>query len=463
MESNTELELLRSWRSSPLKFVRDVFSIEPEPWQVDVLEAFPNQRKIAIKSGHGTGKSALLSWLIIHYVVCYAPAKVPCTAPSAHQLEDVLWAELRKWIGKAPLFVQEGLTLTRDKLSSSGDTFAVARTARKDNPDAFQGFHDENLLFIIDEASGVDDVIFEVAKGALSTPRARVIMTGNPTRASGYFFNAFNVNRDGWYCKTVSCYDSSRVDKMFIEDCIKEYGEDSNFFKVRILGEFPTTSNLQFISTDHVDMCMHYQAKGWENFPVQFGLDIARHGDDNSVLCIRQGRKVHDMIIYRIENLVDLAGRVAEKIKEWKPEQVAIDVVGIGWGVYDTLDKWKYSGVIEAIQAGNKAIEEGKYVNVRAEMWDKMKQAIKEGIELPNTERLKVDLTGIEYDFDNKLRLQLEKKSDMKARGLGSPDMAEALALTYARELNTDIDEKEFVNFIELGKEEKDGYFKGYI
>jgi len=211
-----------------------------------------------------------------------------------------------------------------------------------------------------------------------------------------------------------------------------------------------------------VERCFEIKDDTYSHFPIQFGLDIARHGDDSSCLAIKQGRKVHEIIKYKIDDLTELAGKVAEKAKLWKPDQIAIDVVGIGWGVYDMLNKWNFEKQLQAVQGGSKAQEETKYVNLRAEMWDRMKKAIKEGIELPYDEQMKVDLTGIEYDYDTKLRLQLEKKSDMKSRGLASPDMGDALALTFAYPIDPLAEDKEYINFVTTGDDDG-GYFKGYL
>lgn len=444
------IKLIDKWRKDPLVFVESVLGATPERWQVEVLEALPNNLRIAVKSGHGVGKTALEAWIIIWFLVCHSPSKVPCTAPTAHQLKDILWAEIRKWINKLPTWLQTQFDLTSDRLSLSEDTFAVARTARKENPDAFQGFHEDNLLFVCDEASGIDEVIFEVAQGALSTKGARIVLFGNPTKTSGYFYRCFNVLRDSYKTYTVSCYDSTRVNKQYIDDCIKEYGKDSNFFRVRVLGEFPESGDMQFISTDDVKNCINYKCKSYTDFPLQMGLDIARHGDDDSVLVIRQGRKIHSIDRYRITDLTTLSSKVTEILKK-HPEcaQLALDTVGMGIGVFDILRKWGWDHILQQVNAGEKASVEGRYKNRRAEMWDNMRQAIRETIDLPDDDRLLVDLTGLQYDYDNTQRLQLEKKSDMKKRGVASPDSADALALTYAFPLNIDAREDHFTNNIQ--------------
>lgn len=432
-------KLHKRWSSSPLDFVREAFKAEPEPWQAEVLVDLPNYPKIAIKSGHGVGKTTLEAWAIIWFVLFHAPCKVPCTAPTAHQLKDILWPEIRKWLNILPDSISNAFELTSDRLSITEDVFAVARTARKENPDAFQGFHSENILFVVDEASGVEEVIFEVAQGALSTPGARVIMAGNPTKTSGYFYRAFHANRDMWKTYTVSCFDSSRVSPDYIENCKREYGEDSNFYRVRVLGEFPESGDMQFISTAAVDRCFDMEDQTWHAFPMVAGLDVARHGDDTSVFIIRQGRKVHEVLQWRIDDLTTLATKAAHTVRQYPQiKQLAIDTVGMGQGVYDMLGKQGFENILQPVNAGAAAFESDKFLNLRAEMWFKMRSMILEGMDLPRSERMMTDLTGLQYDYDAKQRLRLEKKSDMKKRGLPSPDIGDALAMTYAYDLGID-------------------------
>jgi hypothetical protein len=168
------------------------------------------------------------------------PFKIPITANSQDQLRDVVWPELRKWRDKLPdpLRVEIDVTAERLFLKSAPEAFAVARTASKDNPEALQGFHEDNLLFVIEEASGIEDIVFEVAQGALSTPGAKVVMCANPTRTSGYFYDTHHALRPRWKTMRVNSEDVPRA-RGHIEDIIAKYGKDSNAYRVRVLGEFP--------------------------------------------------------------------------------------------------------------------------------------------------------------------------------------------------------------------------------
>ena len=234
-------DILEELAADPVMFVEAMLGAKPEKWQKEFLLNVRDNPRCAVKSGHGVGKTAVLSWLILWWLLTRHPCKVVCTANTAHQLSDVLWAEAKKWGRQIPDAFYQQLEMKSDKINLEGanDSYAVARVSRRENPEALQGFHSDNLLFIIDEASGVDDMIFEVGEGSLSTPNAKVVMTGNPTRTSGYFFNAFSAMRDRWTLQTVACKDSSQVSEEYIEDMAIKYGDDSNVYRVRVLGEFP--------------------------------------------------------------------------------------------------------------------------------------------------------------------------------------------------------------------------------
>lgn len=234
---------------------------------------------------------------------------------------------------------------------------------------------------------------------------------------------------------------------------IAELGDEVLFkqeYPMSVAEAFQATSNMSLIQPNKVEACFKYKDEAYSSFPIQIGVDVARHGDDESVVVVRQARKVWSIDRYRITDLVSLAGKIKEYIDKYDPVQVAIDTVGMGIGLYDILCKWGYESILQQVNAGSKAFEENRYVNVRAEMWDNMKKAINNLVDLPKDERLLIDLTGLQYKYDMKQRLQLERKEDMKKRGLASPDSGDALALTYAYELAPNATHDNFINSIEV-------------
>jgi hypothetical protein len=374
-------QLVERYFDKPVLFVEELLGANPDYWQAEVLRSVVTNDNIAIRSGHGVGKSAFLAWTILWWLMTRHPAKVACTAPTAHQLEDVLWGELAKWHRKLPDLMQRVLSMKSSRLDLSGspnESFAVARTARKEKPEAFQGFHSDNMLFIADEASGIENVIFEVGEGAMSTPGAKTILTGNPTRNDGYFHAAFHKNRSLWEVFQVSCQNSKNVDPSYIEEMKTKYGEDSDIYRVRVLGEFPAASSLQFIHSDLVEEAQEREEQCLLHDPMILGVDVARFGDDQSIIFPRRGRDARTFPLQKYRNLdtMQLAARVAEAVREYKPDAVFVDGGGVGGGVVDRLNQLSIDCI--EVNFGSKA-DEGRYANKRAEMWGRMKEWL-EGI-----------------------------------------------------------------------------------
>jgi hypothetical protein len=222
---------------------------------------------------------------------------------------------------------------------------AVARTGRKENPEALQGLHADELLFLIDEASGVDDTVFEVARGALSTPGARVVMTANPTRTTGFFYRAFHVNRDSWDCYTLSCLDSPLVAQEYIKEMEAEYGRDSDIYRVRVLGDFPGGGDLQFIRAADVEAALErsYEHDVYKRSPKVLGVDVAAYGGDRTVIVERQGIYAHVLWQVHGAETATVAGEVARLWDSHQCSAVFVDATGVGFGVASNLRDLGYS------------------------------------------------------------------------------------------------------------------------
>lgn len=305
------------WRDDPTAFVTEALLADPQPWQARVLDDIKNgETKIAIRAGHGVGKTTLESWLVLWFLLFRRPCKIPVTANSQDQLRDVVWAEISKWHAKLPDFLKRMIEVSTERITIKADpegAFAVARTARPEKPEALQGFHSENLFFLIEEASGIDDIIFETAGGALTGENAIVVMCGNPTRTSGKFYRVFHSERERWSCHHVSCLDSPRVSDNYAKDIAAEYGEDSNVYRVRVLGEFPTSEDDAVIPLGLVEAAI---GRDIEPSPsaVVWGLDVARFGDDASALAKRRGNTLLEPVkSWKKRDLMTLAGLIAHE------------------------------------------------------------------------------------------------------------------------------------------------------
>lgn len=427
-------EQMERWRNDPVNWVRRVMRVEPTAQQAKILTSYAKPgSKTSVTSGHGIGKSTALAWAILHHVSLFFPSKTPCTAPTAHQLKDILWAEVGAWRSKMHPWFKDQLEITSDRLWVKGHEetqFAVARTARPENPEALQGFHADHLLFVVDEASGVVDAVYQPMEGALSTQGARAILASNPTQTSGYFFQTQNRNKHLWTCFQFSSLESPLVDEKYGREMAEKYGEDSDIYKVRVLGGFPNASINQLIPRNVVEDARKRKMREdqFRFAPIVLGVDVAWEGDDRSACFMRQG--LHSQLLGQWRNVdnITLAGLIAQFEDRHRADAVFVDV-GWGTGVIDCLRSLKRNPI--PINFGGSPIG-GEYVNKRTEMWCLLREWLAEGGQIPDNQDLEEDLVGPQYFFTMKGKRELEAKRDMKKRGLPSPDLADALALTFA-------------------------------
>jgi hypothetical protein len=294
--------------------------------------------------------------------------------------------------------------------------------------------HGQHVLIIYDEASGIPDPIWQVSEGAMTDPRAMWFVYGNPTKNTGKFRDCF-ANDTRWVTRQIDSRTAKMTNKQEIAEQLAEYGDDSDFARVRVKGQFPRAGSLQFIASDIVDRAMVFEAP-YESFfqmPIVIGVDVARYGDDKSIICMRQGRKILELKKYRELSTMQLAAEVASCIREFRPIITFVDGVGVGAGVVDRLRMLGHE-IIE-VNGGQKPFDDETYFNKRAEMWDRMKIWLRTSADIPNDADLRNSLIGIEYGYNEKEQMRLERKQDMKKRGLESPDEGDAIAMTFAEPL----------------------------
>ncbi len=433
------VDKIQLWQEDAVAFVQDMWRPDLEDFQVEALQELSRTGRIAIRSGHGVGKTTLLAWISLWHMCVFYPQKTPCTAPSAPQLEDVLWPEIAFWHRKMPEVWQNNIVYKSERMELKGgeeESFAVARTARKEKPEALQGFHSQNLLFLIDEASGVEDIIFEVAQGALSTPSAKVVMTSNPTRTSGYFYDAFHRLRSRWHCMHVPCSSSSRVSDQYSEDMLAKYGEDSNVYRVRVLGEFPKVEDDAVIG---LELCESAKARDVALVatakPV-WGVDVARFGDDRSALAKRQGNHQTEPVrSWRNKDTMQLSGLIYQ---EWqatpvneRPDSICVDVIGIGAGVVDRLRELDLP--VFGVNVAEAPSVKDRYMRQRDELWFEARDWLQaRDVKLADDDELIAELTLPKYEVTSGGKLKVESKDEIKKRGVISPDLADAFCLTFA-------------------------------
>lgn len=428
------------WKNSPLLFVTEALRATPEVWQADVLKSIAGgKRRIAIRAGHGVGKSALESWVILWYLLFFRPCKIPVTANSQDQLRDVVWAEIARWHRELPDFIKDLIEVTSERVFIKADpegAFAVARTARPEKPEALQGFHSPNLLFVLEEASGIEDIIFETAGGALTGANAMVLMAGNPTRTQGYFHRAFTANRESWHCVHVPCSASSRVSPNYAQEIAAEYGLDSNVYRVRVLGEFPLSEDDAVIPLGLIEAAVSREVSPNEA-GIVWGLDVARFGDDATCLVKRRGNMLLEPSReWKKTDLMQTAGIIAKEYGETplekRPSSINVDVIGMGGGVVDRLRELGLP--VRGINVGEAAsTDPARYMRLRDELWFKARDWFdSRAVTMPNDAALISELVGPKYKVESSGKLKVESKDDMKKRGVKSPNRADAFCLTFA-------------------------------
>lgn len=420
--------------------------------------------EFSTSSGHGIGKSALSAWIIKFIHDCWAFSKGAVTANTGEQLKTKTWAELGKWHNLSLTKNWSRWSNTRGNMSlvnlSSPESWRVdATTCREENSEAFAGLHavDSVPFYLFDEASAVPDKIWEVSDGGMTDGMPMRFSFGNPTRNTGRFRENFGSRRNDIRARRIDSRDVEGTNKKLFAKWVKLYGEDSDFVRVRVKGDFPRASSMQFISTDLAENAAKREARSGLADPLVMAVDVARFGDDSSVIYWRRGRdgRTIEPVKFRGIDTMTLASRVVELSKGnphtngMASDAVFVDGGGVGGGVVDRCRQLGLD-VIE-VQFGAKPsgdflgdAEGEKYSNKRSEMWGLMRQWLKYGA-IPDDKELYDDLVGCEYGFNVKNEIQLEKKEDMKRRGLSSPDIADALAMTFAEPVFK-VDDPEFNN-----------------
>jgi hypothetical protein len=428
---------LLALRDDPVLFVRTCLQAEPQKWQKEALQNIVKHNRLSIRSGHAVGKTTFLSFVILWWLCTHYPCKIACTANSASQLEQILWSEIQKWYKMMPQAFQDELEFRSDKitLKNAPDSFCVSRTSRRENPEALQGFHSPNMLFIIDEASGVPDIIFEVAQGAMSTHGAKTIMVGNPNRSTGYFFDSFNKNIESWRTMTVSCLDSDTVDPQYVEDMKRQYGEDSNVFRVRVLGLPPETDDNAIIGRALIESAIDREVDPIEVMPV-WGIDVARHGSDRCALCKRKGNVITEPIKHwGGKDLMETVGIIMAEYESTpfrdRPTELLVDSIGLGAGVVDRLVELNIPA--RGINVAESSSLSNRYMRLRDELWFKCREWLEQkDCQIPDQEELIAEVTAVQYSIMSNGKFKVESKDEMKKRGMRSPDIADALMLTFA-------------------------------
>lgn len=446
-----------AWRKDIALFAWDNFKFSPDEWQKDAFHLIEKAeiKRISIKSGQGVGKTAFSAIVFLWFLVCFPNSRVVATAPTRQQLNDVLWAELEKWRQKSEM-LKHLLKWTKTYIyvnSREKRWFGVARASSK--PENMQGFHEDNMLFIVDEASGVDEEVLEAIRGTLSGVNNKLLFVGNPTKTTGMFYDSHTSERSRWATLTVNSEESPRTDKENIKALIEKYGEESNVVRVRVRGLFPLAEDDVFIPISLLEQSISTDI-GESKIPfiLDIGVDVARFGDDKTVIgyradgIIRFYKKRHGQDTMATANDVVMLGNMLRLKYPMFVRQICIkiDDSGVGGGVTDRLRQLKslypeqYSWMrIIPVNFGMRIRSSNYYDDTTTYMMSVLKSLIsnkdeqgkpkKSEVQLPNDNELIAQLSVRKYLFTDSGKLKVESKKDMKKRGLPSPDEADCVLL----------------------------------
>jgi phage terminase large subunit len=424
-----------AYRDHPVLFVEEVLQAKPLPWQKDFLnEVAAGRRRISVRAGHGVGKSTACSWALLWHQLTRFPQKSVVTAPTAGQLFDALFAELKHWVNRLPAPLRETLEVFNDRIVFKGapeSSFISARTSSAERPEALAGVHSEHVLLICDEASAIPEAVFESAAGSMSGHTATTVLIGNPTRNTGLFFRTHHQLSSDWKTMHVSCLDNPLVSTDFVNQIKATYGENSNAFRVRVLGEFALRDDDSLIAADLVDAAMSRDVALDTTQDLIYGVDVARFGSDRTVICKRRGNVVVELRHWSGEDLMSTVGRIVHEANADKPAEICVDSIGLGGGVADRLRELGFN-VRDVNVSESNAMNQQAY-RLRDELWLAAKDWLEtRAVKIPKDDELRAELIGPTYSFASNGKIKVEGKSEMKKRGMRSPDLADSLCLTFA-------------------------------
>lgn len=420
-------------------FVREVLGAEPDEDQAQVLRWIAaGERRISVRSGHGVGKTTVLAWAIVWFACTRFPQKTVCTAPTSAQLFDALAAETKAWFKKLPPLIYDLFEIQTEQIklrAAPEESFIAFRTSKIETPEAMAGIHSDHVLLIADEASGVPNPVFEASIGSMSSPAATMILAGNPVRSSGQFYDSHNKLKADWKTLVISGLNHPRVDQDMVRQVAMTYGEHSNAYRVRVLGEFPLADDDTVIPFELAESALSRDVRPLMVRPV-WGVDVARFGNDASALAKRKGNVLIEPVVEkRGYDTMQTAGWIKS---EWdstppseRPSDINIDSIGLGAGVVDRLMELGLPA--RGVNVSESPAMIDQYVNLRAELWFTGREWLaKKDCVLANDNALVAELIAPRFKYTSTGKKQVEGKEEMKKRGLASPNRADAFLLTLA-------------------------------
>lgn len=455
------------YRDDPYGFFRDGWGIErwnpatPDtpgltPDQCQLLDAIlAGHTDIAVKSSHGQGKTFILALILLWWLYS-RKCRIVTTASSWVQVEKVLWVEVKKHFDGCRMKLPGELLQTELRVAPGWDAAGLST----DNPTAFQGRHDPELLVLVDEAPGVDPKNHEAIASLATGDRNVVIKVGNPTESAGPFFDHFRANA-GWFTLHFSPFRHPNVlvgrevipgaaTVKWMEKKKREWGEGSPIYASRVLGEFPDSGMRAVVPLSFVNQCMdpqHFETLREAlkpSDPVLLACDVARFGEDRTAVAVRKGNVILSVDTLDGTDLMTLVAEIRRRKEDAGAQEIVVDVVGLGAGVVDRLQE--LGEPVIGFHSGSRASDKSLYLNRRAELWFRVRRMLEQQlIALPDDDELRADLTVPTWQTASSGKIKIESKDELKRRGYKSTDVADAVLMTFAMELGEVEIEEELV------------------
>mgnify|MGYP001179544004 CR=1 FL=1 len=459
-------------QGDPAWWCENVLRVKPWSKQVEIMQSVRDNPRTAVRSCHGIGKSFTAGQIILWFLNAFAPSIVLSTAPTWRQVEKLVWKEVRAsyarataidgGLGGALLPASPELHIVRDQWYAAG--------LSTNDPNKFQGYHEEHILVIVDEAAGVPEDIFEAIEGVLTSEHSRLLLLGNPTSVGGTFHKAFRS--PGYHAMHISAFDAPNftafgitqqdfeedtwevritgplpnpklITPAWAYDKFLKWGPDSPAYQARVLGNFPEAGDDTLIPLAWVEAAQARWLDVEPGEPIEIGCDVARYGSDETVIAIRRGGRVEPLLVYAQKDTMETAGLVKAAHAETSATAIKVDEIGIGAGVVDRLKELKCPAT--GVNVASAPVEPERFMNLRAELWWNLRERLDPNprvnpnpIALPPDDQLLADLTNVKYKIDSRGRIQLESKEEIKKRLGRSPDRGDAVVLAYAPSVTHD-------------------------
>jgi phage terminase large subunit len=449
----TESADLTRYQRDPASFCREALGVTLWEKQLMACEALVGESQLTVRSSHGVGKTFLASCIALWWTYAFKPSLVLTTAPTARQVEEQLWAEINRRWAHASLPLPGRCLLTH--LDAALDQQAVGLSTNE--PEKFAGWHCENLLVIVDEASGVPDKLFDVIQGTLTSANCRLLLIGNPTRPEGYFAlshkrwsSAQKLHINSFDCPNLADgADPERpplpwlVTRPWVEARRLEWGEDSDAWRVRVLGEFPKLGDNTLVALEWIEAAEKRQTQKPKPDRNQtetiLGLDVARYGSAETVAAVRRGDTLERIEAWHGMDTIASAGRAIAIAREEGAQTIVVDTVGVGGGVADRLNELKredptlWALSIVEFESSARSTEPDRFHSARDEAYWLLRERYQTGTiqHAQDWSPLTGQLTALRYGYSGRGQLQVESKKEMRKRGVPSPDWADAVAMAF--------------------------------